>query len=310
MPLTKLDRFRIRVFGVCANAVESCYFPLLYHRYGGIYADRKIRYSPGKKRAVMDAYFPGRACGAPLLFYIHGGGWVSGLRRIRKYYCMRWVKEGFVAANVDYDYGPDNKFPDHLQQVFTALDCMLDKAGSYGFDPGKVVIAGESAGAYLAAMMCAVITHPELFDSLNINFAHRNAFAPAAAVLLSGIYDPQRSLATRAPFIDLYISALVGENKRRLNERFDGKFRGLCVPEAYADEKFIPSFVVGSDRDKLEPESAAFAEKLSSGGAECEYFVCTGINGMHAAALDCRHGKSGKACFAEALKFTERFIGR
>lgn len=307
MPLSKSDLVRTALFSKCANLVESCYYPLLYHKYDGVSKRENLRYADCGKRAVLDVYRQekGSPEKLPLFFYIHGGGWVSGKRSVRKYYCMRWATEGFVAVNAGYDYSPGTAYPEYLKQVFAALEYVLDRADEYGFDKRKVVVAGESAGAYLAAMLSAVATHRELYGKLGIEFKYRDFFVPSATLLLSGIYDPFRSLSTRAPFIGLYISAFAGEKRKKLKERFDNAFRETSVPELYADASFPPAFVVGSSRDKLEPESASFYNRLCANGARCEYFLCTGINGMHAASLDCVYGKSGRECYSRAAAFVK-----
>lgn len=215
MPLSKSDLVRTALFSKFANLVESCYYPLLYHKYDGVSKRENLRYADCGKRAVLDVYRQekGSPEKLPLFFYIHGGGWVSGKRSVRKYYCMRWATEGFVAVNAGYDYSPGTAYPEYLKQVFAALEYVLDRADEYGFDKRKVVVAGESAGAYLAAMLSAVATHRELYGKLGIEFKYRDFFVPSATLLLSGIYDPFRSLSTRAPFIGLYISAFAGEKK-------------------------------------------------------------------------------------------------
>lgn len=311
MPLTKFGLVGTALFSKCANLVESCYYPLLYAKYDGISRKEALRYAPDGKRAFLDVYSPEKEASEklPLFFYIHGGGWVSGKRSVRKFYCMRWAKEGFVAVNAGYDYAPGTAYPAYLKQVFAALEHALERADEFGFDPEKVVIAGESAGAYLAAMLCAIAAHRELYERLGIEFKYKDSFLPSAAVLLSGIYDPFRSLSTRAPFIGLYISAFAGEKPKKLKERFDEAFREISVPELYADASFPPAFVVGSSRDRLESESRSFYDRLGENGAECEYFLCTGVNGMHAASLDCVHGKSGRECFLRAANFVKAALG-
>lgn len=93
MPLSKSDLVRTALFSKCANLVESCYYPLLYHKYDGVSKRENLRYADCGKRAVLDVYRQekGSPEKLPLFFYIHGGGWVSGKRSVRKYYCIRWT---------------------------------------------------------------------------------------------------------------------------------------------------------------------------------------------------------------------------
>ena len=56
MPLSKSDLVRTALFSKCANPVESCYYPLLYHKYDGVSKRENLRYADCGKRAVLDVY--------------------------------------------------------------------------------------------------------------------------------------------------------------------------------------------------------------------------------------------------------------
>ena len=306
MGLNGFDRFRIRLMELCANSVELLYFPLLYKKYNDVAALENMRYDGSVRRAALDVYRKkdgNPSVKKPLLFYIHGGGWVSGRRAIRRYYCKHWAEEGYVAVTAGYDYARGETHRDFLRQIFAALAYVLDRADEWGFDRNRVVVGGESAGGHLAAMIGAMTTHRELFDELGVDFSYKDTFKPSALLLLSGIYDPYRSIDTGFPFIKTYVSAFAGETYKKLKAHFDGDERWLTSPEFYADGDFPPSFIVASGMDRLLSESLSLYTKLKSSGVLCAYFVCKGINGMHAASLDSVHGKYGKKCFAEAKEF-------
>lgn len=313
MGLNRSDRFRIRLMEFCANGVELLYYPLLYKKYDGLEKKENVRYDGSVRRAALDVYRKkdgNPSVKKPLLFYIHGGGWVSGWRAIRRYYCKHWAEEGYVAVNVGYDYARGETHRDFLRQIFAALEFVLDRADEWGFDKTRVIVGGESAGGHLAAMIGAMTTHRELFDELGVDFSYKDTFKPSALLLLSGIYDPYRSIDTGFPFIKTYVSAFAGETYRKLKAHFDGDERRLTSPEVYADEAFPPSFVVASSADKLLSESLSLYTKLRSSGVPCAYFVCKGINGMHAASLDSVHGKYGKECFARAVAFMREALAK
>ena len=149
-----------------------------------------------------------------------------------------------------------------------------------------------------------------LFDELGVDFSYKDTFKPSALLLLSGIYDPYRSIDTGFPFIKTYVSAFAGETYKKLKAHFDGDERRLTSPEFYADGDFPPSFIVASGMDRLLSESLSLYTKLKSSGVPCAYFVCKGINGMHAASLDSVHGKYGKECFARAVTFMQEALAK
>lgn len=139
-----------------------------------------------------------------MFVYIHGGGFVSGDRKSRRYYCYNWAESGFLCANIGYDYALDAVHPKSLAQIFNGIEFVMNRADELNIDTGKVVVAGDSAGGYYAAFVAAVASHPELYDTLGIDFAYRDTFKVSACVLLSGLYDMARSLDTRFPQMTIF----------------------------------------------------------------------------------------------------------
>ena len=79
--------------------------------------------------------------------------------------------------------------------------------------------------------------------------------------------------------------------------------------DSYADHDFPPTFIVASKGDRLKAESETLRDELAAAGARYGYFLCTGINGVHAGALACELARSGRECLAEAQKFAKDVIG-
>jgi Carboxylesterase family len=80
--------------------------------YQGVKVERDIKYGP-PERNLLDVFVPDTASSArPVLMFVHGGGFVSGNRRINSsnaFYdnIMLWaVKNGFVGVNITYRLGP------------------------------------------------------------------------------------------------------------------------------------------------------------------------------------------------------------
>jgi acetyl esterase/lipase len=85
--------------------------------------------------------------GRPGVVVFHGGAWQSGDRRsMRERVCRRYLAKGFIAANVEYRSGIGPAAEDAVR----ALEWFVDNARSYGADPRRIVVTGESAGGHLA----------------------------------------------------------------------------------------------------------------------------------------------------------------
>lgn len=89
---------------------------------------------------------------APLVAYFHGGGWVIGDIDTHDGSCRTLChRTGSVVVSVDYRLAPENRFPAALDDCAAATAWMADHSAELGGDPGRLGVAGDSAGGNLAA---------------------------------------------------------------------------------------------------------------------------------------------------------------
>lgn len=307
MGLTSGERFAVRMSHFVLNFSELLLYIPLARPHKGLNKKMRIRYGEGRRAALDVSRRTDTKEKLPLFIYIHGGGFLSGKRTSRRFYCYNWAKEGYVTANIGYDYGLDAVHPEHIRQIFKGIEYVLDRAEEYGIDTDRIVVAGESAGGYFAALVAAVASHRALYGELGIDFAYKDDFKVSACVLLSGLYDPVRSTGTGFPLIGLDVKTFLGKSEAEMK---DGIKEGdaPCVIDDYADAAFPPAFIVASKYDKLATESEDLRDELVAAGAEHEFFLCTGINGVHAGALACELAASGRECLRRAQDFVARAL--
>jgi len=90
----------------------------------------------------------------PGVAYIHGGGWVIGDLDTHDGICRRLAREsGCAIVSIDYRLAPEHPFPAALCDVEAALQWLHAEAHQLGIDPGRIALAGDSAGGNLAAAM-------------------------------------------------------------------------------------------------------------------------------------------------------------
>ena len=99
----------------------------------------------------LDLYLPEGEKNAPLVLWIHGGGWQGG----NKNNCsMKWAAEqGFAIASISYRLTDKAIFPAQIQDCKAALRWLRANKSKYGYSTDKVAVAGSSAGGMLAALM-------------------------------------------------------------------------------------------------------------------------------------------------------------
>jgi acetyl esterase/lipase len=112
---------------------------------------------------ILDVYLPETvAAPFPVLFFVHGGAWSQGTKRLTYLHgVIGAVESGYAVVSVDYRLAPAVRFPEFLLDVKTAIRWARANAGEYGFDPLRFAIAGDSAGGYLSLMAAYTAGHPE-----------------------------------------------------------------------------------------------------------------------------------------------------
>jgi arylformamidase len=110
-----------------------------------------LPYGPGLDERFELVPVPGERA-APLLIFLHGGYWQEGSRLASLYPAAGLVPDGIAFAAVGYRLAPAIDLAGIVDQVCRALARIRDEGAALGIDPARVVVAGHSAGAQLAAM--------------------------------------------------------------------------------------------------------------------------------------------------------------
>ena len=108
----------------------------------------------GHERQVLDIYAPADAKNLPVVFWIHGGGWQTGDKTHVKSKPQAFMDRGFVFVSTNYRLLPVVDMGTLIRDVAKAFGWMHAHIADYGGDPGRVIVAGHSAGAQLAALLC------------------------------------------------------------------------------------------------------------------------------------------------------------
>jgi acetyl esterase len=91
----------------------------------------------------------------PVVFFIHGGGWV--IADLNTYDASGRAicnAANAIVVSTHYRLAPENKFPAAHEDVFGVYQWVVANAGKFKGDAAKVAVAGESAGGNMAAAIC------------------------------------------------------------------------------------------------------------------------------------------------------------
>jgi len=101
--------------------------------------------------AKLDVYRPNTAKSpTPVVMFIHGGGWVEGMKEESVLDLLPYMQMGFAAVNVEYRLGKVSLAPAAVEDCLCALHWIGRNAKKYNFDLNKVIVTGGSAGGHLA----------------------------------------------------------------------------------------------------------------------------------------------------------------
>ena len=212
----------------------------------------------------LDVYRPAGARGElPAVVWLHGGGWVAGDKADWATYYRLLANAGFAVVAVNYSRAPESAYPVPVREANAALGYVRRHARRLGADPGRLVLAGDSAGAQLAAQVAALTTNPSYARGLRIAPA-----VPASVlrgtVLDCGAYDLMpyvRGDDHPDRILDFAVSQLLWAYTGT-NDPASPVFPQMSVID-HVTSAFPPSFITGGNADPLtDRHSRPMAQRL------------------------------------------------
>jgi acetyl esterase len=202
------------------------------------------------------------AAPTPVLVYFHGGGHVLGSLDMFDGLCCQLARgSGFIVVSVDYRLAPENKFPAAAEDAFAAVVWVYGSARSFGGDPSRIAVAGDSAGANLAAVACLMAK-----DRDGPPIARQILFYPSTngrQQTASSVRNGQGYLLN-TQMMDWFTAQYTNGTTDLLNPYF--------APLRHADHSGLPpAVVVTAEYDPLLDEGKAYAERLTAAGVPVAY---------------------------------------
>ncbi|MFV0280553.1 MAG: alpha/beta hydrolase [Rhodoblastus sp.] len=226
---------------------------------------RDIAYGP-EALARLDLYLPkayaDTAVVLPTVLWIHGGGWAGGSKTYVAPYAAALAARGFAVAAMDYTLPPQALYPTPVRQAFEAFDFLKREAARLHVDSARFFVAGDSAGAQIAAQVATVVTSRSYARKMRITPTIRRSELKGA-LLYCGAFD-----LTTMNFGGPITSKLGGPLAIYSGTEAFGVDRGFATFSVgrYVTRNFPPAFVTAGNDDDFEGQSRAFAERLQKLG--------------------------------------------
>ncbi|HSO38922.1 MAG TPA: alpha/beta hydrolase [Labilithrix sp.] len=220
---------------------------------------RDLQIDGGAGRLRARHYAPALGEGAPLLVFLHGGGFVFGDLDTHDAPCRILCRHGGMhVLAIDYRLAPENPFPAALEDARAALRWAQAHAAELGADPTRIGVGGDSAGANLSAVVAQLASTD-------------GGPAPICQVLIYPAVDRTRHYPSLELFDEGFL--LTGASIQWFHERYvgdsgvpkhDPRIGPLHAPSLAG---LPPALVITAGFDPLRDEGEAYAAAMSAAGS-------------------------------------------
>lgn len=155
-----------------------------------IVAQTGIAYAADDPDARLDIFRPVAAEGKrlPVVVWIHGGAFLSGSKDQVSNYLRILAARGYATVGIEYTLAPRGQYPGPAVQANAALRFLQQNAERLGLDASRFFLAGDSAGAQIAAQLTAAISSPAYAARLDLKPSIAREHL-RGAILFCGFHD-------------------------------------------------------------------------------------------------------------------------
>lgn len=271
------SRTKIREFIVCAACAAFVFSMIISISNIRIASKEGVELNIGEALAgrkdtgadiEIESYydFNGEKCGlsiwkpqnvsapAPILIFVHGGGWATGDRFLEYVtsHCKYFSEQGYLAVSIDYPLSTDDRHLWNQQEevVGRAVWWIAEHAEEYGGDKNRIVISGESAGGNLTINVATRINNGSIGEKISAELPAIKAIAALyPAVYPEATYNHSDPLF-RASQIDL-IAKHFGGSPEEYPERYETITSALLADKDYtppilliygSNDHYVPTY--------------------------------------------------------------------
>jgi acetyl esterase/lipase len=165
--------------------------------YGQAKVHRDLRYGPAPRQRLD--FFPAPTAGRPSVLFIHGGYWQWCDKEEESFVARGPLAHDINVAAVEYTLCPNIALDGIVAEMHAAVDWLVPRLPVYDADPERLVVAGSSAGAHLAAMLAG---RPDVKGALLISGLYE--LEPIRLTRLNQVIGMNRDMALRnSPILNL-----------------------------------------------------------------------------------------------------------
>jgi acetyl esterase len=245
---------------------------------------------------------PGATGTLPVVFYIHGAGWVFGDAKTHDR-LVRELAVGVGAAVVfpEYSLSPEAKYPVAIEQNYAVAQWVVKEGAAKGLDASRFAVAGDSVGGNMTA--AATLMAKERGD---VHFVAQLLFYPVTdANFDTGSYEQfgEGYYLRRDGMQWFWDQYTTDEDKR--SEITASPLRASLDQLA----GLPPALVINGEADVLRDEGEAYANKLRQAGVPVTAIRHQGMIHDFVMLNALRGTRAAQAAITEAINFLSEALG-
>jgi acetyl esterase len=219
-----------------------------------------LQYDINDDGARLDVFYPLAIEGTdrvlPTIVWVHGGSWISGSKDHIANYLRILAARGFTTIGVDYTVAPAANYPNPVRQVNAALGFLSRNAASLHVDRSRLFLAGDSAGAQIAAQLANAISSSSYAAEIGVvPFVERSQLR--GVVFYCGVYEAKLTQFRKKGVLWAYFGT----------QDFGGDPRLSNFSVArHVTPEFPPLFISVGNDDEFAPQSYLFADNVAAQG--------------------------------------------
>lgn len=206
----------------------------------------------------------------PLIFYLHGGGWVMGDEFTHDELVRKLaVNTNSCVVFVKYSLSPEAYFPEPFNQVYAVFNYLYENSEKFNFLQDKIILAGDSAGANMTA-------------ALTLRLKDEKQICPLFQVLLYPALDFRMQTNSYKEFENgpwLTKKAMEWFWNSYIQDRI--YFENYYAVPSIADIKDLkglpPALIITAENDVLRDEGEEYALKLDGAGVPVQCVRILGV---------------------------------
>ena len=271
---------------------------------GGVRVLTGVPYAalPGARPLELDLYLPAGPGPAPVVVFLHGGGWRLGSRHTAGPAYRgadptpfeQVAQAGIAVASVDYRLSGEAVWPAQLHDAKAAVRWLRERAGELGVDPDRIAAWGESAGGHLAELLGLTTDDPALEGGVGVTGPSSRVAAVAAWYAPSDLVGFTTDLGTDPTDPGTREAQLLGAPAADVPDR-----AAQASPVTHASAAAPPFLLLHGRADRFVP--CVQSERLAGQLPDVELHTYDGADHMWLGAPDAA---------ADALTRTVAFLRR